>query len=80
MQDNTAFKDLLGKMVTPVAHPPGYRSPQKHICPSPPRVHFNEVNAKRFYDAFSATLASPTQRKRFDRAVDRAVHGISYIK
>jgi hypothetical protein len=43
---------------------------------SPPRVHFTEVNSKRVYDALSATLTSPTQRKRFDRAVDRAAHRI----
>ena len=35
MLDNTALKDLLGKMVTPAAHSPGYGSPQKYILSQP---------------------------------------------
>ena len=35
MLDNTAVKDLLGKMVMPVAHSPGYRSPQEYILSQP---------------------------------------------
>jgi hypothetical protein len=76
MLDNTALKDLPGKMVTPVAHSPGYRSPQEYILSRSQRVHFNEVNSKCVYDALSATLTSPTQRKRFDRAIDRAARRI----
>jgi hypothetical protein len=64
--------------VTPVAHSP--LSAIAHLgstsCPNPPRVHFNGVNSKRVYDALSATLTSPRQRKRFDRTVEagRSVH------
>ena len=48
-------------------HFPGYGSPRSTSCPSPPRVHLNEVNSKRVYDTLSALVTSPTQRKRFDR-------------
>ena len=43
---------------------------------TPQRAHFNEVNSKSVYDALSDTLISPTQKKRFDRTVDRAAHRI----
>jgi putative transposase len=35
MLNNTALKDLLGKMVTPVARSPGYRSSQEDILSQP---------------------------------------------
>jgi hypothetical protein len=35
MLNSTALKDLLGKMVTPVAHSPGYRSSQEDILSQP---------------------------------------------
>jgi len=52
--------------------PLGYRSRLEYT----PRAHFNGVNSKRVYDAVSATLTSPRQRKRFDRTGDRAAHRI----
>src|SRR6516164_10634396 len=50
--------------------PPAIAHPRRTSCPSPPRVHFNEVNSKRLSDTLSALVTSPTQRKRFDRAGD----------
>jgi hypothetical protein len=51
-------------------------TPGVHPVPARRVYTFNEVNSKRVYDALSATLTSPRQGKRFDRAVDRAAHRI----
>src|SRR5215472_5355996 len=73
----TTLKDLLGKIGdTRCSFPRLWLTPESTSCPSPPRVHLNEVNSKRAYDTLSALVTSPTQRKRFDRAGDCAAHRI----